>query len=134
MQQSANGKQAGRFLLVIRHGKFLVLSLMLGFFFFLSLCNDDGGCSIPGGFGGEDLSLVAAAFSGIRTGAAPEVIRRLQHVSLSSTGSGGMLGLLWRYSVHQGRAAALQGCTTKPACLVAAPADWQADTGFPQQS
>lgn len=106
MQQSADGKQPGRFLLVGWHGKFLVLSLMSGVFFFLSLCNDEGGCRIPGGFGGEDLSLAAAAFSGIQTGAASEVIRRLQHVSLSSTG---MLGLFRRCSVRQGRAAALQG-------------------------
>lgn len=38
MQQSADGKQPGRFLLIGWHGKFLVLGLMLGFFLFFFPC------------------------------------------------------------------------------------------------
>lgn len=80
MQRSADGKQPGRFSLVSCDGESSWSSVWC--WVSLSVCNDEWGCRIPWGFAGEDLSLVAAAFSGIQTSAAPEVIRRLQHVWL----------------------------------------------------
>lgn len=103
--QSASCK---RLLLVRWHEKFLLLSIMLSLLFFF-LCNDEGGCTIPGRFGGGDLSLAAAPFSGILTRKASQVIRRLQDVSLRSAGSAGMEVLYFSHcSVRQGWATALQ--------------------------